>query len=66
MNKEDKQQGCRSGLGRFYRHSYGLSASSSLETALIQPEFDPATEPTRLAILRISNTIIIVAVPGPG
>ncbi len=66
MSKEIKQQGCRRGQGRFYRHSHELLSSSSHETAAIQPEFDPAVEPTRLAILRISNTIIIVAVPSPG
>jgi hypothetical protein len=66
VSKENKQQGCRRGHGRFYRHSRGLLSSSSLETAAIQPEFDPAVELPRLAILRISNTIIIVAVHSPG
>ncbi len=66
MRKQDKQQGCRRGQERFYRHSHGLLSSPSLETAAIQPEFDPAVELPRLAILRISNAIIIVGVPGPG
>ena len=58
MRKESQHRG--------YGRGDSLLTASSTHAAAIQPEYNSAVETSRLAVLRISNAIIIVGVRGPG